>query len=66
MINLMGRDVALCLLLCNILIHSTFGPINPIDSKTFPFLEDLYNEINEVFPDQYVHLGGDEVSFNCW
>ena len=60
------RALHLCLLLqCT--LHSTFGPINPINSKTWPFLTvGLYKELNEVFSDQYVHLGGDEVSFNCW
>ncbi|KAK7896079.1 hypothetical protein WMY93_021404 [Mugilogobius chulae] len=34
----------------------TFGPVNPI----------FFKEISLVFPDAYVHLGGDEVDFTCW
>ncbi|GAV03539.1 hypothetical protein RvY_13942 [Ramazzottius varieornatus] len=44
----------------------TFGPINPILSSTYETLEALFTEIMEVFPDNYLHLGGDEVDFTCW
>lgn len=43
-----------------------FGPINPILKATYNFLQRLFIEVLAVFPDKYVHLGGDEVPFDCW
>ena len=47
-------------------VSSTFGPINPTVKSNWDFLTALYKEIIQVFPDEYLHLGGDEVRFSCW
>ncbi|KAF0882439.1 HEXB hexosaminidase, partial [Crocuta crocuta] len=44
----------------------TFGPINPILNSTYSFLFQFFKEVNMVFPDDFIHLGGDEVEFKCW
>ncbi|ODM94535.1 Beta-hexosaminidase subunit beta [Orchesella cincta] len=44
----------------------TYGPINPLREDVYKKMKSLLQEIIQVFPDSYVHLGGDEVDFNCW
>lgn len=40
--------------------------MDPTKEFVFSFLSEFYGEIKSVFPEKYVHLGGDEVPFDCW
>ena len=42
------------------------GPIDPSKESNFDTLKQLLVEWKKVFPDRYIHLGGDEVGFGCW
>ncbi|XP_077988447.1 beta-hexosaminidase subunit beta-like [Glandiceps talaboti] len=44
----------------------TYGPMNPTTNYTYNFLAKFFKEVVEVFPDKYLHLGGDEIDFDCW
>eukprot|EP00164_Ancoracysta_twista_P004718 GFYU01006382.1.p1 GENE.GFYU01006382.1~~GFYU01006382.1.p1 ORF type:complete len:565 (+),score=216.74 GFYU01006382.1:165-1859(+) len=41
-------------------------PLNPIVEGTYTFLKNFFAEVASVFGDDYIHLGGDEVPFDCW
>eukprot|EP00053_Salpingoeca_punica_P022505 m.214626 g.214626 ORF g.214626 m.214626 type:complete len:531 (-) comp35968_c0_seq1:184-1776(-) len=43
-----------------------FGPLNPTLDSTYTFMKALYAEVASLFPDKFVHVGGDEVDFTCW
>jgi hexosaminidase len=47
-------------------VPGLFGPIDPTQPASYTFIEALFREVATVFPDAYMHIGGDEVSFDCW
>jgi len=46
--------------------HSASELMNPIEDFTYEFVGNLLEEAAGYFPDQYLHLGMDGVSYNCW
>lgn len=40
--------------------------LNPANPETFTFLDRLFGEMAELFPDKYFHVGGDEISGADW
>lgn len=51
---------------CGGVYTGKLGPIDPIKNVTYEFMQKLLEEVSRVFPDEYIHLGGDEVGFECW
>jgi hexosaminidase len=41
-------------------------PLDVTKDEVYPFVQQLYDEINGTFPDLWIHIGGDEVSLDCW
>ena len=46
--------------------NGRLGPLNPARNSTYNALWLLLREAAQLFPDTYLHLGGDEVPFDCW
>ena len=40
-----------------------YDPVCPGKETTFEFYEKVINEIAELFPSEYIHIGGDAVSY---
>jgi hexosaminidase len=42
------------------------GVVDPTKESTYRFLETFIGEMARLFPDEYFHIGGDEVSAKVW
>ena len=40
--------------------------LNPADAAVYQAVDALLGELAEIFPDPFVHIGGDEVQPDCW
>jgi len=45
------------------LIDNTLCPAN---EKVYPFLDKVFSEVAQLFPFEYIHVGGDECAKNFW
>lgn len=61
-----GKGIPNLLTQCSHSFPQPYGPIDPTNEYNYVILEKLFKEIHDVFPDKYLHLGGDEVEFGCW
>jgi hexosaminidase len=44
-----------------------FDPVmDPTNEKLYPFLQKLYSEMTALFPDDFIHIGGDENTGKDW
>jgi len=41
-------------------------PMDPTNPKVYQFIQDFLTEAATVFPDDWLHLGGDEINYQCW
>ncbi len=41
-------------------------PLCPCEETTYQFAENVLSEIAELFPGEYIHIGGDEVDKSTW
>nr|VVV02715.1 Beta-hexosaminidase [Aliivibrio wodanis] len=44
-----------------------FVPLmNPINPELYVFFDKVFSEVTELFPDEYIHIGGDEPNYQQW
>lgn len=44
-----------------------FEPLmNPTNPELYAFFEAVFSEVVELFPDEYIHIGGDEPNYKQW
>lgn len=41
-------------------------PLDPTNEFTYTVVESILGELADLFPDQYLHVGGDELIYPCW
>ena len=40
--------------------------MNPILDGLYPVIKEILSELKDLFVDEYIHLGNDEVYYACW
>jgi hexosaminidase len=41
-------------------------PLDPSNPDVYDFVRTIYQDLKDIFPDEFVHVGGDEVPLDCW
>ena len=47
-------------------IYNKFNNVLAPKPEVFAFLEDVFSELCDIFPSQYIHVGGDECAKKWW
>ena len=40
--------------------------LNPMSEEALNLIAAIFEQLAEVFPSKYMHVGGDEVILDCW
>ena len=44
-----------------------FVPLmNPLNPELYIFFDNVFSEVTDLFPDEYIHIGGDEPNYQQW
>lgn len=46
--------------------HAKAEILDPTNEKVYKIFNELFEEVRSLFPDEYIHLGMDEVYYDCW
>lgn len=67
-VDMPGHTAAIANSHPEIMSHCSFPsePLNPTKPGVYDFVETIYKDLDDLFPDEFVHVGGDEVNFDCW
>lgn len=47
-------------------VQFTPNTLDPTSEKVYEFLDNVFTEVAELFPGEYIHFGGDEVRHELW
>lgn len=47
-------------------VNSAYSTSSTTKNETYNFVKKLLRDVSTMFPDNSIHIGGDEVNVNCW